>query len=594
MKSNHYIFSAAALTAAALLTASCKDFIEETPDARITIDSESKVLALLNSAYPQSTYVRITELASDNADDYGGDENGYADLFAEQCYRWQDITESDNENSAQVWQGFYAAIGAANQALAAIDEMGGATTDNLRAAQGEALLCRAYGHFMLVNIFAQHYSTQHADTDPGIPYITEPETTLKPDYERFSVAKVYELVEKDLLEGLEKMNDAIYEVPRYHFNAKAAYTFASRFYLFKGDAQQAVKYATLALGSDPASLLRDYSKYDDLATTDTQYRAMQYCSSSETANFLLCPTYSNDYFYWSAYGPGLRFNFTGEITEYETLFAAPWCSDKQIQEQYRSYFFNVTGNSFDFFPKNPYYFEETNATAHTGYYRSIFVAFKAEEAILNRAEAYALQGNEAAALADLNLWSGNFYVDSITYNTGNIDWSAIDWSTFIWGVDPYPYIYETAICHNHLQAADVTEWYQKYQYYTPSSPTPLRHLHPEFVSLSEGSSQEQLLQTILLARRMEFMQEGMRWFDVKRYGIKIYRREFNTSLGKMQLTDSLSYRDDRAALQIPFEVRSAGLEGNARPAVSTANQYQSWLKGTSAAEIEQMRQQHQQ
>ena len=105
-----------------VLTA-CNDFLDETPDSRINVNTEEKVKALLATAYPQASFVRVTELASDNADDLNGDLNGNYDRFSEQCYRWQPVTESDNENTAMIWQDYYAAIASANHALAAIEKM---------------------------------------------------------------------------------------------------------------------------------------------------------------------------------------------------------------------------------------------------------------------------------------------------------------------------------------------------------------------------------------------------------------------------------------------------------------------------------------
>ena len=82
---------------------SCNDFLDALPDDRIEIDKVEKVEALITSAYPRDTYVRLTELASDNADDLNGDLNGNYDRFSEQCFRWQEVTESDNESPAMVW-----------------------------------------------------------------------------------------------------------------------------------------------------------------------------------------------------------------------------------------------------------------------------------------------------------------------------------------------------------------------------------------------------------------------------------------------------------------------------------------------------------
>ena len=71
-----------------------------------------------------------------------------------------------------------------------------------QAIKGEALLARAYAHFMLVNLFAKHYDPNTATSDLGIPYVTTPETEFIKEYNRASVARVYDLVEQDMLEGI--------------------------------------------------------------------------------------------------------------------------------------------------------------------------------------------------------------------------------------------------------------------------------------------------------------------------------------------------------------------------------------------------------
>ena len=333
----HYV--CACLVAMAALASSCNDFLDTTPDSRIQVDNEEKVKALLTTAYPQATFVRATELASDNADDLNGDLNGNYDRFSEQCYRWQPVTESDNEYPTMIWQDYYKAIASANHALAAMEKMGGATTEKLRALKGEALLCRAYAHFVLTNVFCMNYSKQHSDTDLGVPYITAPETTLDPKYDRGTVAHDYEMIEKDLLEGLSLMSDAIYDVPRYHFNSKAAYTFASRFYLFYQQPQKVVEYATKALGANPEEVMRDYDAMKDMPTDNMQPRAIQYTSSSERANFLLLPVYSTDQYYFSGYtNMGGRFNNNSYVGKAEQFFATPWAPDNDAAAQSQQMF----------------------------------------------------------------------------------------------------------------------------------------------------------------------------------------------------------------------------------------------------------------
>jgi hypothetical protein len=76
----------------------------------------------------------------------------------------------------------------------------------------------------------------------------------------------------------------------------------------------------------------------------------------------------------------------------------------------------------------------------------------------------------------------------------------------------------------------------------------------------------------------------MRWFDIKRYGMKIYRREINAALNMLTLTDSMEYRDPRQAIQLPFEVRGAGLQPNPRP-VETSPELVKWPAGSEMIEF---------
>lgn len=44
--------------------------------------------------------------------------------------------------------------------------------------------------------------------------------------------ELYAKINKDIEEALPLVNDGIYKVPKYHFNKKAAYSFAARFNLY--------------------------------------------------------------------------------------------------------------------------------------------------------------------------------------------------------------------------------------------------------------------------------------------------------------------------------------------------------------------------
>lgn len=515
-----------------LLFMSCDDYLDKMPDNRAEIDSEEKVNKLLVSAYPTNDYILCAELSSDNVDDYGVN-NPNSERLLEQVYSWQTVTEADNEDPKKIWESCYGAIANANQALKAIDEMG--NPDNLLAERGEALLARAYSHFILTNIFCQNYSTEHSAKDLGIPYMEAAETELDPKYERGTVLEDYEKMAKDIEEGLPLINDAIYSVPKYHFNTKAAYTFASRFYLFYQKWDKVIQYATMALGSSPTSLLRDYASLVALPR-NLKNVGTQYVSTSLKTNFLIQTAYSNLGTIFGAYYTGSRFSHGALLARMETLNNAPWGKYSNTNYAYmyklRPYIYSGTNLDKTLLPRLPYFFETTDPVSLTGYRRTVYVALSAEEALLNRAEAYVMLGKYTEALTDINLWSGN------TLNA-------------------------TYAANPELTEVSILQWAGSYEYYKPSAPTPKKKLNPDFISIEEGSKQESFIHCLLYMRRCEFMHEGMRWFDVRRYGIEICRRTVS-GLIINSVDDELKVRDNRRALQLPQDVIKAGITANPR------------------------------
>ena len=107
-------------------------------------------------------------------------------------------------------------------------------------------------------MFSKHYNTQTSDTDLGVPYLESPETTLDPKYKRGNVKDVYEKINKDIEEALPLIRDDIYDVPKYHFNVKAAYAFAARFNLYYENWEKAKEYASVVVTANPSRLLRDW------------------------------------------------------------------------------------------------------------------------------------------------------------------------------------------------------------------------------------------------------------------------------------------------------------------------------------------------
>ncbi len=520
MKRMKYIY----ITLLALIAISCDNFLDELPDNRAEVDSQAKIRRLLVSAYSDENYALPCELSSDNVEDIG-EENPYSERIYDQLAYWIDVTEEDNDDLKGVWEGGYKAIAHSNQALAAIEELGEA---NLLAEKGEALISRAYAHFMLVNIFCKHYTSSGSSSDLGVPYMEAPETTLNPKYERGTVAEVYEKINADIEAALPLISDDIYEVPAYHFTRRAAYAFAARFNLYYEKWDKAAEYATKALGTNPAAVLRDWAALGALPR-DPDPVTNAYIN--DAANMLAIPSVSSMGMYFGAFYTGSRFNHTEYVAKTETLGApTPWAPEGvdlfDNVFRYRPFVYNATNLNKTLFYKIPYLFEYTDPIAGIGYSHTVMVPFTTDETLLVRAEANIMQGYNNEALADLNMWSKNFYAGMET---------TLD---------------------------DITALYSAMDYSTQDVPTQKKTLNPAF-TVTEGM-QENLIHYVLQCRRILTLHEGLRWFDIKRYGIEVPRRQLQFDGSTRTVPDVLTANDLRKALQIPSDAITAGIEANPR------------------------------
>ena len=376
---------------------SCSDFLDQNPDLRTTLDSEEKIANILVSAYISGagSYQLVAELSSDNVCDYGITKN--YNQFYQDVYEWAEEVTSNNDAPRNIWSSNYNNIANANQALSAIEELGGPTTTRLKASKGEALICRAYSHFVLANMFCMPYNPATAGNCLGIPYMDHAETDLNPRYERGTLQEVYEMIGKDIEAGIPLIDDTAYSVPKYHFNYKAACCFASRYYLFMQDWDNAIKYATMALTSNPSSLLRDYNAIAALPNGTSRHQ--EYVNSASTANFLLQAATSNSGLLFDWYSTAGRYSHGKLQGIYETVQpkkGGPWGSSVTFKAPHA-----VLASSGKYvLPRTWRVFQYTDPVAGTGFNKAISVLFTSEEALLNRAEAYIMKMNEDPTALD--------------------------------------------------------------------------------------------------------------------------------------------------------------------------------------------------
>lgn len=490
-----------------VLVFSCDDVLSEVPDNRTEIDSPEKISELLVGAYPEAGYVPFLEPMSDNADDKG--PAAASDVrINEEMYFWRDLNDDDDDTPTNYWNDTYTAIAHANQALASIEELGGG--EELNAQKGEALLCRAYAHFMLVNIFSKRYNPDTADIDLGIPYVTEPETVLIQEYDRGTVAEVYNKIEQDIEQGLPLIENE-YDVPAFHFTKEAANGFASRFYLHFGKWQKVVDCSNAALGSSVVSSLRDINGlYDQLPGAAIQF---QYSSPIEPANLLLVAgesVYARGFFSGRA-----RYQLTRSLQR-EILgnspLGLPWAYS----------IFTYEGDIGLTLIKYNEYFRTTNQAAGIGLPFVTYMILTTDEVLLNRAEAYVMLQQYDNAISDINLM---FSTKISGYSSANI------------------------LTTSDLEDPNGDFVFTDTDKYTPFYTIPSNSL--PYINL------------LLTMRRSIFYNEGLRWFDIKRHNIEVLHRITNVS-GNTIDTFTLPKDDDRRAVQIPPDARAFNIEANPR------------------------------
>ena len=236
MKKNIFIIALLALA-----TTAC-NFLDIEPDLRATIDTKDKVRLLLVSAYTGANSAPICEYSSDQVVDNNvpdpktGQSNAVnpLDEMYNEIFAWKPVKTSGSQDSPKyLWDNHYIAIATANQALQAIAKLE-VEGINMNAEKGEALLSRAYHHFLLAGVFCQAWKNEEdSKKDLGLTYMMQPETKVAPVYSRGpelevgldlngdtawiggSLYHTFMCIQNDLEAGLKLVSDEYYSVPRY-------------------------------------------------------------------------------------------------------------------------------------------------------------------------------------------------------------------------------------------------------------------------------------------------------------------------------------------------------------------------------------------
>jgi hypothetical protein len=231
---------------------------------------------------------------------------------------------------------------------------------------------------------------------------------------------------------------------------------------------------------------------------------------------------SSAYAHFPTYG---RYQYNGDAQDFTTYGSGPcwngqfpgigtWSADQKLG---------------GFVAKDYYDFEYTDKVAGYGYIRMVSRAFTANETLLCRAEAKAHLNDLTGATNDFRLWAQSYNV------SGRMNMNAD--ST----VKMTPEIIS--------------------KFYTEKAGTKFAPvLNNQKMSSDWMITAEQMpfVHCALHFRRIETLHDGLRWQDIKRYGIEIEHVQ-----GK-DPARILVWNDDRRAIQLPQEVIVSGMTANPR------------------------------
>lgn len=570
-----------ALAFCGMAFSSCSDFLDQEPDDRTHIDTEEKVRQMLVYAYPTANYGWIGEVSSDNFMDnnaphlpisssaeqivarYNLGSFGRED---DELFRFEPCVSSESQDTpSYVWQSFYESIFTVNEALEALENIKaetGTETELMKQLRAEALLIRAYDHFVLVNLFSQAFKTAELSrADQGVPYVTRASHDFTMPYDRGNVTQVYEMIEQDLEEGLKYVSDANYKVPIYHFNVRAAHAFAARFYLFYKKYDKVLEHANFVLGEpgDPA-LGQKLARYDGFSScTYMDDYVHVYTDANDVNNIMLLNTMS----WMSRHGLGYRYAHNSLCVREAYYHTTPW------NGRYYAYPFIWmggwtfwTGNDYGYYSaKAGEEFEYTDKLAKIGYGHIIRREFTCMALLLERAEAEIMKGQYATAVQDL-----------IDYNHALQTFTEADYKSAV------------AVGMRDMTPADIDYFTPKtnsagdtvlnYNCYANWNFTPGK-INAQAMGFNIPDEAVPYMNWLNEFRRLETCWEGTRFFDLKRFGMEWSHTFWDNELAgtDKSVTIHLAWNDPRRAIEIPQDAIVAGLDPS-RPVEKISNEAQ--------------------
>lgn len=385
------------------------------------------------------------------------------------------------------WSMFYQFINHANIILAKIDDVPGNDADR-NNVKGQALSIRAFSYFYLIQFYARTYKG-HED-EPGVPIYTTPSDKNSEGAGRGTVEDVYTRIRTDLDDALICFENASPRRHISHIDYYVASGLKSRVALVMEDWEAAADAAADALEAPGVSLMNNSELLGGFNTVNNS----EWMWGSEINDAQSTS--------WPSFFSHMDSHVSSSYANDSRKLISAWLYDRIGENDVRKGWFQEPVYSEDeeweneAGPEVNYYQLKFRVKA-AGSWASDYIYMRASEMYLNRAEAECMRGNYGDAR--------DLLIEAIGYKDPD----------FAAGLDTIP----------NGNTVTIGSW-------------------------SDDLSTMNLLDMILLQRRIELWGEGFRIFDVRRHKTGFIRNypgnnhfwtEYWAGMEPFDITDPESY-----------------------------------------------------
>lgn len=377
-----------------LFNTSCHKFLEQTSQDLIRPETVEHYKELLQGEGYFKDFYKNGWFVDMMTDDIDAFDLGYPTTnvnakleFVKYAYLWgADLEDPTGTFTDKLFQTLYKNILPANACLEAVDGVKGTDAER-KVLKGQAYFTRAYGYFVLANLYAQAYN-QAKDNDLCVPLILDTKPTLK-GYNRATIKEVWDLIADDIEKAVLFLKDDITTRSVYEINYKAALLLATRVFLFKEDFRKVISYGEQFMQTNPS--LKDITTITSSPTRSgagVGTKAFLYYGTNDEIIFtfsrLSTATGEGSYLYYSNESTGIS----------QTCFVASNGTSSSLMDCYttkdkrKTYWFAQPSGTYGSIFSQPYYspmkvnFYDLCRTSQS---------MRTAEVFLNLAEAYARQ-----------------------------------------------------------------------------------------------------------------------------------------------------------------------------------------------------------